>query len=51
MAKFRISYISFAGETPKRGSRIVQANTIREAIDALEKQHPEFSTTSAKKIH
>lgn len=51
MTKFRVSYTSFAGETPKHGTKIVHANTAREAMDNLELQHPEFSTTSAKKIH
>ena len=51
MLKFRVSYTSFAAESPKHGSRIVHANTAREAMDNLELQHPEFSTTSAKKIN
>ena len=50
MLKFRVSYTSFAGEFPKHGSKIVHAKNAREAMDILELQHPEFSTTSAKKI-
>ena len=47
MHKYRVSYTSFAGEHPKHGSRIVRAHDAREAMDLLEKDHPEFSTTSA----
>lgn len=50
MNKYRVSYTSFAGETPKHGTRIVHANNAREAMDVLEKQHPEFSTTSAREM-
>lgn len=50
MNKYRVSYTSFAGETPKHGTRIVHANNAREAMDVLEQQHPEFSTTSAREI-
>jgi len=50
MNKYRVSYTSFAGETPKHGARIVHANSPMEAMDVLEKQHPEFSTTSAREM-
>lgn len=50
MNKYRVSYTSFAEETPKHGTKIVHANTAKEAMDILEKQHPEFSTTCAKEI-
>ena len=51
MLKFRVYYTSFAAESPKHGSKIVHAKNAREAMDNLELQHPEFSTTSAKKIN
>ena len=51
MNKYRVSYTSFAAESPRHGSRIVHANTAKEAMDNLELQHPEFSTTLAKKIN
>ena len=50
MNKYRVSYTAFAGETPTHGTRIVHANSPMEAMDLLEKQHPEFSTTSAKEL-
>ncbi len=50
MSKFRVSYTSFAGDYPKHGSKIVHASTAREAMDILENEHPEFSTTCAKQV-
>ena len=50
MNKFRVSYTSFAGDHPKHGSKIVHASTAREAMDILENEHPEFSTTCAKQV-
>lgn len=48
MRKYRVSYTSFAESTPKHGSKIVHAKNAKEAMDILESQHPEFSTTCAK---
>lgn len=50
MTKYRVSYTSFAGETPKHGTKIVHANSPLEAMSKLEEEHPEFSTAHAREV-
>lgn len=50
MHKYHVQYVSFAGIAPKHGAKTVRANSARNAMDILEQQHPEFSTTCAKKV-
>ena len=50
MSKFCVYYTSFSATYPKHGSKIVHASTAKEAMDILENEHPEFSTTCAKQV-